>query len=92
MMEPFFSKAMEQIWITHCIMVNDMKKGIVEAVDSNYIYVIFEDESRIRYLKKINVKENDQVMINDSNEIVEVYSYDQELYKKIKQIEKNINM
>lgn len=73
-------------------MVNDMKKGIVEAVDSNYIYVIFEDESRIRYLKKINVKENDQVMINDSNEIVEVYSYDQELYKKIKQIEKNINM
>lgn len=73
-------------------MVNDMKKGIVEAVDSNYIYVIFEDESRIRYLKKINVKENDQVIINDSNEIVEVNSYDQELYKKIKQIEKNINM
>lgn len=73
-------------------MVNDMKKGIVEAVDSNYIYVIFEDESRIRYLKKISVKENDQVIINDSNEIVEVYSYDQELYKKIKQLEKDINM
>lgn len=69
-----------------------MKKGIVEAVDSNYIYVIFEDESRFRYLNNVKVKENDQVIIDDNNEIIEVKSYDEELYNKIKEMEKKLNI
>ena len=56
-----------------------MKKGIVEEVDDLYIYVVFDDETRCRYLKEGNIKENDQVIVDQNNKIIEITKYDQEL-------------
>ena len=69
-----------------------MKKGIVEEVDDLYIYVVFDDETRCRYLKEGNIKENDQVIVDQNNTIIEITKYDQELYVKIKEMEKKLDI
>lgn len=69
-----------------------MKKGIVEEVDDLYIYVVFADETRCRYLKEGNIKENDQITIDPNGKIIEIKKYDQELYVKIKELEKKLDI
>lgn len=69
-----------------------MKKGIVEEVDDLYIYVVFDDEIRCKYLKEGNIKENDQVIVDQNNKIIEITKYDQELYVKIKEMEKKLDI
>ena len=69
-----------------------MKKGIVEEVDDLYIYVVFDDETRRRYLKEGTIKENDQVIVDQNNKIIEITKYDQELYVKIKEMEKKLDI
>lgn len=69
-----------------------MKKGIVEEVDDLYIYVVFDDETRCKYLKEGNIKENDQVIVDQNNKIIEITKYDQELYVKIKEMEKKLDI
>ncbi len=69
-----------------------MKKGIVEEVDDLYIYVVFDDETRCRYLKEGTIKENDQVIVDQNNKIIEITKYDQELYVKIKEMEKKLDI
>lgn len=64
-----------------------MKIGIVEMIYENKVYVIFEDESRKAYINPgFKIKENDQVEI-ENEEIVNVKSYNEELFQEIKNIE-----
>ena len=72
-------------------MVNDMKKGIIEAIDDNFIYVVFMDETRAKY-KLLNAKENNVVIIDDNNEIIEVKDYDKELFNQINSLKKKLKI
>ena len=72
-------------------MVNDMKKGIIEAIDDNFIYVVFMDETRAKY-KLLNAKENNVVIIDDNNEIIEVKDYDKELFNQINELKKKLKI
>lgn len=67
------------------------KKYIVERVDEDYIYVV-NDTKHYLCLKKndLLIKENDQIIINDNNEVIEVLSYDEQLFQKIKNLENKI--
>ena len=69
------------------MLVNNMW-GVVEQVIGEYIYVIFEDESRKKCINIHNFKivENNQVLVKD-NIIMEVKGYDEKLYLEIKELE-----
>lgn len=62
--------------------------GVVEQVIGEYIYVIFDDESRMKCINIHNFKivENNQVLVKD-NVIIEVKGYNEKLYQEIKELE-----
>ncbi len=65
--------------------------AIVEQVIDDKIYVVFKDMTRKIYQKPVNldIYENNEVEIIDGN-IVSVKKYNEELYQKIKELEKQV--
>ena len=65
--------------------------GTVEQVIDNKLYIVLDNNQKIiiNNISNLHIKENNYIRIED-NEIVEVKEYNEELYNKIKQLEKKV--
>ena len=65
--------------------------AVVEAISNNKLYLVFDDQTRKIYIntQDIIIKENNYINIVNEK-IVEVKEYKEDLYNKIKELEKKI--
>ena len=65
--------------------------AVVEAISNNKLYLVFDDQTRKIYIntQDIIIKENNYINIVNEK-IVEVKEYKEDLYNKIKELEKKV--